>query len=186
MKEWRYLPLEDLGRITSSKRIFQREYVSSGIPFYRTKEIKELANQQKVTTELYIGKDRFSEIKQKFGTPCIGDILITAIGTIGEIYVVENDDDFYFKDGNVLWLRDFKDTNPKFLKYSLISFLNDLNNLSSGSTYKALPIEKLEKHKIYLPSLQEQQRIVKILDYHPVRKSFTSKPLEKNCDSNTL
>lgn len=155
--------LEQLGKITSSKRIFKSEYVDTGIPFYRTKEIKELANGLKVSTELYISKDRFDEINKKFGTPAIGDLLITAIGTIGEIYVVDNTN-FYFKDGNVLWLKDFRNIDPNFLKYSLMAFVDELNIISHGSAYQALPIEKLKKHKILKPPLIEQKRIVSILD----------------------
>jgi type I restriction enzyme S subunit len=164
MNKWNYYSLEKLGKITSSKRIFESEYVTDGIPFYRTKEIKELANKKTVSTELFITKARFEEIKKKFGIPTLGDILITAIGTIGEIYVIENNSDFYFKDGNILWLRDFKDINPYFLKYFLRYVTNELNNLSSGSAYKALPIEKLKKYKIPLPPIAEQKRIAAILD----------------------
>ena len=35
--------LDELGTITSSKRIYKSEYVKEGVPFYRTKEIKELS-----------------------------------------------------------------------------------------------------------------------------------------------
>ena len=160
---WEMVALEQLGKITSSKRIFKSEYVDTGIPFYRTKEIKELANGREISTELYISNDRFEEIKRQFGTPKTGDLLITAIGTIGEIYVVNNTN-FYFKDGNVLWLRDFRDIEPYFLKYSLMAFIDQLNNISHGSAYQALPIEKLKKHKIAKPPLPEQKRIVAILD----------------------
>ncbi|OUL28624.1 hypothetical protein BV372_24810 [Nostoc sp. T09] len=155
--------LEKLGKITSSKRIFKSEYIDIGVPFYRTKEIKELANRRTISTELYISQDKFDEIKIKFGTPAIGDLLITAIGTIGEIYVVDNTN-FYFKDGNVLWLKDFRDIDPYFLKYSLIAFIDQLNGISHGSAYQALPIEKLKKHKIAKPPLSEQKQIVAILD----------------------
>ncbi|HEY9783128.1 MAG TPA: restriction endonuclease subunit S [Leptolyngbyaceae cyanobacterium] len=160
---WEMVALEQQGKITSSKRIFKSEYVDTGVPFYRTKEIKELANGRTISTELYISQDRFDEIKRKFGTPVIGDLLITAIGTIGEIYVVDNIN-FYFKDGNVLWLKDFRDIDPYFLKYSLIAFIDQLNGISHGSAYQALPIEKLKKHKIPKPPLSEQKRIVAILD----------------------
>jgi type I restriction enzyme S subunit len=160
---WEMVALEQLGKITSSKRIFKSEYVDTGVPFYRTKEIKELANGRRISTELYISQDRFEEIKRKFGTPVIGDLLITAIGTIGEIYVVDNMN-FYFKDGNVLWLKDFRDIDPYFLKYSLMVFIDQLNGISHGSAYQALPIEKLKKHKIPKPPVREQKRIVAILD----------------------
>jgi type I restriction enzyme S subunit len=161
---WVEKSLEELGTITSSKRIFKSEYVKSGIPFYRTKEIKELASGREITTELFISEARYKEIKKSFGVPKKGDILLTAIGTIGEIYVVEGDNDFYFKDGNVLWLKGFSTINPYFLKYVLVSFVESLNKMAHGAAYSALPIQRLNAHRIFLPSLSEQTVIVTQLD----------------------
>ncbi|MBS1211224.1 MAG: type system specificity subunit [Proteobacteria bacterium] len=161
---WGEKSLEELGTITSSKRIFKSEYVESGVPFYRTKEIKELANGREITTELFISEARYREIKKGFGVPKAGDVLLTAIGTIGETWVVEGNDDFYFKDGNVLWLKEFTSITPRFLKYVLQSFVESLNKMSHGSAYSALPIQRLNAHKIFLPSQAEQEQIVTTLD----------------------
>jgi len=161
---WVEKSLEELGTITSSKRIFKSEYVESGVPFYRTKEIKQLANGRDITTELFISEARYKEIKTGFGVPKEGDILLTAIGTIGEIWVVEGDNDFYFKDGNVLWLKEFTSINPGFLKYVLVSFVESLNKMAHGSAYSALPIQRLNAHRIFLPSKAEQEDIVATLD----------------------
>lgn len=161
---WVEKSLEELGKITSSKRIFKSEYVKTGIPFYRTKEIKELANGRDITTELFISEARYKEIKAGYGVPKEGDILLTAIGTIGEIWVVKGNSDFYFKDGNVLWLKEFSSIEPRFLKYVLGAFVDSLNRMSHGSAYSALPIQRLNTHKIYLPSVTEQEQIVKTLD----------------------
>lgn len=161
---WVEKSLEELGTITSSKRIFKSEYVESGVPFYRTKEIKQLANGRDITTELFISEVRYKEIKTGFGVPKEGDILLTAIGTIGEIWVVEGDNDFYFKDGNVLWLKEFTSVNPGFLKYVLVSFVKSLNKMAHGSAYSALPIQRLNAHRIFLPSKAEQEDIVETLD----------------------
>ena len=161
---WEEKSLEELGTITSSKRIFKSEYVKSGIPFYRTKEIKQLANSREITTELFISEARYNEIKSGFGVPKEGDILLTAIGTIGEIWVVEGKNNFYFKDGNVLWLKEFASINPHFLKYVLLSFVESLNKMSHGAAYSALPIQRLNAHKIFLPSPAEQEQIVATLN----------------------
>ena len=163
-KGWVEKSLEELGTITSSKRIFKSEYVDSGVPFYRTKEVKELANGRTITTELFITEARYKEIKACFGVPAKGDILLTAIGTIGEIYVVDGDGDFYFKDGNVLWLKGFTTINPQFLKYVLVSFVESLNKMAHGAAYSALPIQRLNAHKIFVPSPAEQATIVSKLD----------------------
>ncbi|CAJ1884719.1 hypothetical protein OPFLODJI_03569 [Aeromonas hydrophila] len=161
--EWVEKSLEELGTITSSKRIFKSEYVSAGIPFYRTKEIKELANGRTISTELFIAEERYKDIKSNFGVPKKGDILLTAIGTIGEVWVVDGSGDFYFKDGNVLWFKNFTSILPTFLKYVLESFVDSLNKMSHGSAYNALPIQRLKTHKICLPSMIEQEQIVKSL-----------------------
>ena len=158
--DWQEKSLEELGKITSSKRIFKKEYVDIGVPFYRTKEVKELAAGGKVSTELYISEERYAEIVERNGVPQTGDLLLTAIGTIGEIYVVKNSSPFYFKDGNVLWLKDFHDVDSSYLKYALIGFVDELKRLSRGAAYNALPIERLKKHKIQLPSELQQKRIV--------------------------
>jgi type I restriction enzyme, S subunit len=163
-KGWAEKRLAELGKITSSKRIFKREYTNDGIPFFRTKEVKERANGRDITTELFISKDRYNDIKEKYGVPQAGDILLTAIGTIGEVLVVDGQDDFYFKDGNVLWLKDFESVNPYFLRYVLVSFVEGLKRLSHGAAYSALPIERLKQHVVDLPSAVEQQDIVSLLD----------------------
>jgi type I restriction enzyme S subunit len=113
----------------------------------------------------FISEGRYKEIKASFGVPKEGDILLTAIGTIGEIYVVEGDGEFYFKDGNVLWLKNFTTINPHFLRYALVSFVESLNKISHGAAYSALPIQRLNAHKIFVPSPKEQSAIVSQLDF---------------------
>ncbi|MBC8489610.1 MAG: restriction endonuclease subunit S [Bacteroidetes bacterium] len=163
-KDWEERRLEDLGTITSSKRIYKKEYVKKGVPFYRTKEIKELANSKSVSTKLYITEERYSVIKKSFGVPSEGDILLTAIGTIGEMYIVNNNEKFYFKDGNVLWFKNFKSVDTIYLKFILLSFVEHIKRLAIGSAYNALPIEKLKKYKVKLPLLKEQKLIVSKLN----------------------
>ena len=45
--EWKSIKLGDIVDISSSKRIFAKEYVSEGIPFYRGKEIIEKSKGDK-------------------------------------------------------------------------------------------------------------------------------------------
>lgn len=161
---WKDEKLGKLGTITSSKRIYKSEYVAEGIPFYRTKEIKELSNGKPITLELFISKERYNEIKKSFGVPKIGDILLSAVGTIGEILVIENNEEFYFKDGNIIWLKDFNSTNSLYLKYALTAFVENIKKLSIGSAYSALTIEKLNEHVVSIPPLLIQQEIVTQLD----------------------
>ena len=103
---WEVKKLEKVCNITSSKRIFADEYTDKGIPFYRSKEVIERSKGIPISVELFISPERYSEIKEKFGIPVVGDILITAVGTIGKIWSIDTDEKFYFKDGNLVWLKD--------------------------------------------------------------------------------
>jgi len=161
---WRKVRIGDICEITSSKRIFANEYRDFGIPFYRSKEIIEKQAGKNVSTELYIEESRYKEIKERFGAPQEGDILLTSVGTLGVPYVVGKED-FYFKDGNLTWLRKFKETDSTYIYYWLLSPLGkaQIDQKSIGSTQKALTIEALLKFEIDLPDLQTQQTISAIL-----------------------
>lgn len=179
-KHWEEKELDKLAKITSSKRIYKSEYVNEGVPFFRSKEIKELVNNKKITTQLFIPYKKYDELKTKFGVPKKDDILITAVGTIGEIYIVKDDDKFYFKDGNIVWLKNIKELNSNFLKFNLDNFVDKLKSLSHGAAYNALPIEKLNKHKIsFPPSLEEQQEIVEKLNALQEKTKLLEKVYEK-------
>ncbi|MBR0475831.1 MAG: hypothetical protein IJJ66_03335, partial [Treponema sp.] len=64
-----YKKLGDYCNIISSKRIFAEQYVSEGIPFYRSKEIIEKNNNQNISEPLFISKETYETIKEKFGVP---------------------------------------------------------------------------------------------------------------------
>lgn len=158
--EW--VELEKVCEITSSKRIYQSEYVNMGIPFYRSKEIIELSKNIDISISLYIAEKKFDGLKKKFGVPQKGDLLITAVGSIGFTYVVPNNKDFYFKDGNLLWLRNLSSNlDPYYLRDVLgYMLLESVKRLTSGGAYNALTIEKLKKLEIPLPPLEIQKQLV--------------------------
>jgi len=162
-EDWEVVRLGEIAEVTSSKRIFQSEYVQRGIDFYRSKEIVELANNSFKSSEFFISEERYNEIKNKYGVPKKNDILITAIGTIGISWVVPDNRKFYFKDGNLLWIKNLKNLNPYYLKYFFDTFLNRIATLPTGAPYKALTIEQLNNFQIALPPLPEQQEIAEIL-----------------------
>lgn len=153
------IELEKICKISSSKRIFEKEYVSEGIPFYRTKEIVELAKGNKISTELYISKKRYLEIKEQFEIPQENDILITAVGTIGTIWIVDNNREFYFKDGNILRISASKKFNSIYMKRLLEILIENLSkSLSTGTAYSALTINSLKKMLIKDIDLKMQNR----------------------------
>ncbi len=165
-KSWQTETLGNILDIASSKRIKREEYVNEGVPFYRSKEIILKSKQLSFTPEIFISRERFDKLSEKFGSPQQGDILISAVGTIGAIYRVR-DEEFYFKDGNLLWIRniDKSGLSSEFLECYFRSYLCQemLANLSAGSSQNALTIVKLSKLPLIIPTKDEQKMIVSII-----------------------
>ena len=144
--------LDTVCSLASSKRVFADDYSDMGVPFYRGKEITLKQAGQPIIEPLYIEKEHFTSLKEKYGIPMKGDILITAVGTIGNSYLVR-DEEFYFKDGNIIWLKDFKG-NLNYYVYDFMQtkiFKQMLDGICIGSTQTALTIVALSNLQIKIP-----------------------------------
>jgi type I restriction enzyme S subunit len=163
--DWVVKKLKELYQIGSSKRVLKSQWKTEGIPFYRGREITKLAANGFVENELYISEMHFAELLQKTGVPKTGDIVMTAIGTIGNTHIVRDFDKFYFKDASVLWLKRVTDTSSEFTKYFLKSslFFKQLDK-GNGATVDTLTIDKLQNIELFIPTLKTQQIIVEKLD----------------------
>ncbi|MGP9828384.1 restriction endonuclease subunit S [Psychrobacter sp. AOP1-A1-60] len=166
VSDWFDFSLGEILDITSSKRIFRSDYCESGVPFYRSKEIIEKSKGNNISTELFISEDKFEALKNKFGAPEPGDILLTSVGTLGVPYLVKNEDHFYFKDGNLTWFRNFSDQiMPKYLHLWFTSALakRQIDEITIGSTQQALTISSLKSLMLKVPPLAQQKAIVHTL-----------------------
>ena len=161
-KGWEKKTLNDISELTSSKRIYLSDYVEKGVPFFRGKEISQLKKNEKVEDILYISEEKYEEIKQKFGIPVKNDILITAVGTLANTYRIPNNDKFYFKDGNLIWLKNISEYSI-YVEYSLNFNKKLLLDSAIGSSQKALTIAELKKIELAFPPIEEQKKIADIL-----------------------
>ena len=164
-KGWPKKKLSDLYQIGSSKRVLKSQWKTEGVPFYRGREVTRLAADGFVDNELFISEKHFAELSKKYGVPQAGDIVITAIGTIGNSHVVRSSDKFYFKDASVLWMKRAAEVSSEFVNLWLKSpsFFDQLDR-GNGATVDTLTIQKLQRVDIPVPPLAEQQRIVAMLD----------------------
>lgn len=160
--EWEEKRLGQLANLTSSKRVFLSDYVASGVPFFRGKEISELENGEVPSDILFISREAFELYREKHGVPSSGDILITAVGTLANVFRVKEGQEFYFKDGNLIWLRNISE-NTEFLEISLRFHKPLILRSSIGSSQKALTIVELNKLQFAFPSLPEQKKIAAFL-----------------------
>ena len=162
-KNWEWCYLGDICRISSAKRVLQQDWKDSGIPFYRAREIAQLSNNEKVKDDLFITPELYRELKNKYGVPISGDLMISAVGTIGKVYIVKETDCFYYKDASVIcFSKKEKSIDSKYLKLCLESgFLqNQIYSQSTGTTVDTITINKAQEYLFPLPNITEQQRIV--------------------------
>jgi type I restriction enzyme S subunit len=163
-EEWNECRLGKVFDIGSSKRIRETEWTSSGVPFYGGKEIVKLAKFGSTVSDSYISEEKYCDYASKYDMPQKGDILITARGTIGVGYIVKEGDKFYYKDGNIIYLREKVPTNPHFVLYAfrskpLIEQFEDL----TGATVKHLSIEKAKDLILMMPGFSIQNSVVEHL-----------------------
>ena len=165
--EFKKYKLGELCRLSSSKRIFESEYVNNGIPFIRGQEISDKSIlDENSKFECYISEERYNEIKEKYGVPQKGDILMTAVGTIGNLVVLNSNRPFYFKDGNVIRFSDFSELiDSTYLALFMKSpyFNKQIQYALIGAVQKALTMVMLSNIEIPLPEISIQKRIATIL-----------------------
>ena len=161
-KRWAMCKIGDLFDIVSAKRVLKSDWQSCGIPFYRAREIVQLHNEGKADKDLFITEQLFLELKEKYGIPTVGDIMLSAVGSIGYTYIVNKNDMFYYKDASVLCLMNINNLNSSYfsLLFETTFVKEQMYDNSRGTTVDTITIEKLRKYSIPLPPLAEQQRIV--------------------------
>ena len=152
--------LGDVANVGSSHRVFTTEFVKKGIPFYRGTEIGELANGNKPTEPFYISEEHYNRLVYNDTKPQVGDLLLPSICNKGQVWMVDTDEPFYYKDGRVLCIspdREIFDT--KYLEYFMkAKTLVEYPKLGSGSTFAEFKIFLLKDIDVLIPprELQEQ------------------------------
>jgi type I restriction enzyme S subunit len=152
--------------VKSSKRVFQSEWVDRGVPFYRAREIAKLSVDGYVKNELFISEQMYEDYSSKYGKPNAGDIMVTGVGTLGICYLVKDTDKFYFKDGNIIWLKQKSDIDSNYVLWAFKSNLvkEQISRNSSGTTVGTFTITTAKQTLIPLPPLETQNQIAKTLD----------------------
>ncbi len=164
-ENWEMKRLGELFEITSSKRVFQSEWKSEGIPFYRARELAILGEKGFINNELFISKEMYDAYKKNYGVPKIGDMLVTGVGTLGKVFVVSDDHEFYFKDGNIIWFKILGKVRSDFLRqlYLTQSIIKQIDDASAGTTVGTYTISSAKKTIIPFPPLAEQEAIAESL-----------------------
>ena len=149
------ISLGDIGSICMCKRILKSQTNTvSGVPFYKIGTFGKEA-------DAYISQETFNEYRSKYNFPKKGDVLISAAGTIGRT-VVYDGKPAYFQDSNIVWI----DNDESIVLNSYLRYCYELKpwKASEGGTIPRLYNDNIAKAVIAVPPVEEQKRIVSILD----------------------
>lgn len=146
---WEQRKLGELGSVAMCKRIFKEQTTEQGdVPFYKIGTFGG-------TPDAFISRELFDEYQRLYQFPKVGDILISAAGTIGRTIVYQGDP-AYYQDSNIVWLQHDERLDNGFL----LQFLNGKSWSSlEGSTLKRLYNKDLLNAEIATPSPDEQHQI---------------------------
>ncbi len=151
--KWEEKRLGDVGKIRMCKRIFSNQTSETGdIPFYKIGTFGKLA-------DAYIPRSLFIEFKNKYPFPKVGDILMSASGTLGRT-VIYDGSDAYFQDSNIVWIENNEElvTNAfLFYVYQVVRYK------SEGGTIQRLYNDIINRASFLRPSLEEQQKVTSFL-----------------------
>ena len=146
---WEQRKLGEFGSVAMCKRIFKEQTTEQGdVPFYKIGTFGG-------TPDAFISRELFDEYQRLYQFPKVGDILISAAGTIGRTIVYQGDL-AYYQDSNIVWLQHDERLDNGFL----LQFLNGKSWSSlEGSTLKRLYNKDLLNAEIATPSPDEQHQI---------------------------
>ena len=139
----------EVGSVVMNRRIFKEQTSDSGdVPFYKIGTFGG-------SPDSFISRELFEEYKNKYPYPKVGDILISASGSIGRTVVYQGKDE-YFQDSNIVWLEHDEQVDNSFLEqfYSVVKWKG-----LEGSTIKRLYNKNILDTDISLPAIDEQQKI---------------------------
>ena len=160
---WVWCRLKDLFNICSAKRVLQSEWQKEGIPFYRAREIVKLSNNGYVDNDLFISLEHYETLKKTYGVPQVGDLMVTGVGTIGKVYIVQENDTFYYKDASVLCFENrYGAIESEYARIMIDSPLlqEQIHSKTYGNTVDTITISTANNYLCVLPPIEEQRKIV--------------------------
>ncbi len=115
------------------------------------------------SNERKINEESFYKIQKRIKLEK-NDVLITTVGTIGEMAIIEDENINYCFQRSVGIIKPNKElVNPYFLYYSLRNELGQIATLIKGAVQKCLFINDMKMIEVSLPDLKTQNKMVKVL-----------------------
>ena len=162
---WEQRKLGDFTELKSALRVHKDEWTDSGVPFFRSSDVMAAINGT-TNEKAYISEELYEKLSSASGKLEKGDVLVTGGGSVGNPYIVPNNEPLYTKDADLLWIKNQGRFHPYFLYEYFFSptFRTYLNSISHVGTIAHYTITQLSETPICLPNIEEQIKVGKYFD----------------------
>ena len=163
IEDVKYISISDVANVfIGLVTTMTKHYVSDGVPLIYNSSIKE----NKFVFEKQIYLDKYFVEKNKSRIHKLGDIITVHTGDVGTSAIIDEKLDGSIGFATIVTrIKNKNEVNNKYLCYFLNSYAckKQIRSLIKGDRDN-LNLKDFKKIKFPLPSLEEQQRIVDILD----------------------
>ncbi len=158
--DWEQRKFGDVTEIKSASRVHKEEWTASGVPFFRSSDVMAAINGTE-NEKAYISEELYKKLSSVSGKIEKGDVLVTGGGSVGNPYIVPNNEPLYTKDADLLWVKHSDELEPFFVYeyFYSPSFRSYLGSISHVGTIAHYTITQLSNTPISLPSVAEQKKI---------------------------
>ena len=176
---WGYKSLEEVCSLITDGSHFSPKTSSIGdFPYITVRDIR--GTDVDFSKCQFVNEVAFEELQKTGCQPELGDVLFSKDGTVGKVAIVKDSRPFVVLSSLAI-LRPNPDlVTPGFLAYVLQSptVLEDALGMKTGTAIRRVVLRNLKKLVFPLPSLDEQKRIVEVLDDHLSRLDKARADLE--------
>ncbi|MCI8623945.1 MAG: restriction endonuclease subunit S [Provencibacterium sp.] len=135
-----------------------------GIPFITISNITN-HNQIDFSKTMFVSPEYYERLAHKRRAQA-GDILYTVVGSFGIAVYIETDYKFVFQRHIAILRPDRRTVLPKYLYHAMqaTAFYSQADTAAKGAAQRTISLASLNRMEIPVPPLEEQARIVSILD----------------------
>lgn len=164
---WGYKSLEDVCSLITDGSHFSPKTSSIGdFPYITVRDIR--GTDVDFSKCQFVNEVAFKELQKTGCQPELGDVLFSKDGTVGKVAIVKDSRPFVVLSSLAI-LRPNPDlVTPGFLAYVLQSptVLENALGMKTGTAIRRVVLRNLKKLVFPLPPLDEQKRIVEVLEDH--------------------
>ena len=136
----------------------------SGVPFITISNITKNKTID-FSNVMYVPRDYYNKLADKRKARQ-QDVLYTVVGSFGTPVFVSDNTEFVFQRHIAILRPDKKQILPRYMYFAMQTsdFFKQADKAAKGAAQRTIGLASLGNMKIYVPSLEEQRRIVSILD----------------------